>query len=73
MNILLIRPPEIVVMFLLLITLYITAIALSFKNRSGISPYLALVFLPIIGPLGIILGNFLKKVKQQRTNCKKAL
>jgi hypothetical protein len=41
--------------------LYIYAISLLFKNKSGILPYVALIIFPIIGPVGIILGNKLKK------------
>jgi len=41
--------------------LYITAVAKLFKNKSGLLPYLALILFPVIGPLGIILGDYTKK------------
>jgi hypothetical protein len=46
---------------IILCMLYIYAISLLFKNKSGILPYVALIIFPIIGPVGIILGNKLKK------------
>lgn len=43
--------------------LYITATAKLFRNKSGLLPYLALILFPVIGPLGIILGDYKKKLK----------
>ncbi|SMP06069.1 hypothetical protein [Chryseobacterium profundimaris] len=63
MNVLLINAFQIVTVFTAIAVLYAAAIAVVFKNRSGILPYLALIFLPVIGPLGIILGNYTKKIK----------
>lgn len=61
MNVLLIRPLEIVLMFSVLVVLYSAAVVFLVKNKSGILPYIVLILLPIIGPLGIVLGNYLKK------------
>jgi hypothetical protein len=46
-----------------IIVLYISAIMILFKTKSGILPYLALILFPIIGPLGIVFGNYTKKIK----------
>jgi len=43
--------------------LYAAAIAVLFKNRSGILPYLALLIFPVIGPLGIVIGNYTNKIQ----------
>lgn len=63
MNLLVITPYEIILFAVAVIVLYIVAISTLFKNKSGILPYLALIIFPIFGPLGIVLGNYMKKVK----------
>jgi len=60
MSILLITPFQILFAAIAVIVLYISAIMILFKAKSGLLPYLALIFLPILGPLGIILGNYKK-------------
>ncbi|WP_375180902.1 hypothetical protein [Chryseobacterium sp.] len=45
------------------IILYIAAIAVLLRTKSGSLPYLALILLPVIGPLGILLGNYNRKAK----------
>ncbi len=42
------------------VVLYIYAITLLYRNKSGLLPYLAVLFLPVVGPLGIVLGNLSK-------------
>jgi hypothetical protein len=61
MNALSINILHITFFIIILCMLYIYAISLLFKNKSGILPYVALIIFPIIGPVGIILGNKLKK------------
>ncbi|SEW44638.1 hypothetical protein SAMN05421841_3217 [Chryseobacterium wanjuense] len=63
MNILVITPFEIIFAAIAVIVLYISAITVLFKTKSGILPYLALILFPVIGPLGIIFGNQLNKTK----------
>ncbi|UPQ74773.1 hypothetical protein [Chryseobacterium nepalense] len=63
MNILSINAFQILTVAIFVAVLYATAIAVLFKNRSGILPYLALILFPLIGPLGIIVGNYTKKIK----------
>lgn len=63
MNILSISPFQILFAAIAVIVLYISAIAILVKTKSGILPYLALVLFPIIGPLGIVFGNYTKKIK----------
>lgn len=63
MNILVITPFEIIFAAITVIVLYISAITVLFKTKSGILPYLALILFPVIGPLGIIFGNQLNKTK----------
>jgi hypothetical protein len=60
MSILLITHFQILFAVIAVIVLYISAIMILFKTKSGLLPYLALIFLPILGPLGIILGNYKK-------------
>ncbi|ALR32259.1 MULTISPECIES: hypothetical protein [Chryseobacterium] len=62
MGILLITPFAILFAALAVIGLYISAIMILFKTKSGVLPYIALILFPILGPLGILLGN-LKKIK----------
>lgn len=45
------------------IILYIAAIAVLLRTKSGILPYLALILFPVIAPLGILLGDYNRKVK----------
>ncbi|GAB0155944.1 hypothetical protein CHRYSEOSP005_12060 [Chryseobacterium sp. Alg-005] len=59
MKLLVIGPFDIIVFALMIITLYAVAIAILFKNKSSIWPYLALLFFPIIAPIGIIAGYFM--------------
>lgn len=63
MSLLLITPFQIIAVLIAIVVLYAAAIAVLFKNRSGILPYLALLIFPVIGPLGIILGDYTKKTK----------
>ena len=63
MNILSITPFQILFAAIMIIVLYISAIMILFKTKSGILPYLALILFPILGPLGIIFGNYVKKIK----------
>ncbi|WP_177175273.1 hypothetical protein [Chryseobacterium taichungense] len=46
-----------------IVVLYVSAIAILFKNKSGLLPYLILLVFPVIGPLGIVMGNYTKKIK----------
>ncbi|WP_027378782.1 hypothetical protein [Chryseobacterium daeguense] len=61
MNILVITPFEILFVAIAVIILYIVAISILFKKKSGILPYLALLIFPVLAPVGIILGNFKRK------------
>ncbi|MFC5875278.1 hypothetical protein SAMN05443633_106152 [Chryseobacterium arachidis] len=61
MSILSITPSHIMFFAGLAMTLYITSIMILIKNKSDIIPYLVLFFFPIIGSLGIIFGNFMRK------------
>jgi len=64
MNLLVINPFEILLIITAVVALYIVAISTLFKNKSGILPYLALILFPIVGPLGIVFGNYrMKKIK----------
>lgn len=63
MKLLVITPYEILLFAVAVIVLYIVAISTLFKNKSGILPYLALILFPIFGPLGIVFGNYMKKIK----------
>jgi hypothetical protein len=63
MNLLVITPYEILLVAIAVIALYIVAISILFKNKSGILPYLALILFPILGPLGIVFGNYKNKIK----------
>lgn len=60
-NTLIITPYNILFAALAVIILYVFAISILFKNKSGILSYLALIIFPIFGPMGIIFGNYLKK------------
>ncbi|AZA59195.1 hypothetical protein EG350_19240 [Chryseobacterium shandongense] len=61
MNILAINAFQILIGFILTAVLYAAAVAVLFKNKSGILPYLALIIFPVIGPLGIIIGDYTNK------------
>lgn len=61
MSLLVITPFKILVVSFIIIVIYITAIALLLKNKSGILPYVILILFPVIGPLGIIFGSLIKK------------
>lgn len=63
MNILSITPFQILFVGIAVLALYISAIMVLFKTKSGILPYLALILFPILGPLGIVFGNYMKKIK----------
>ncbi|WP_294223749.1 hypothetical protein [uncultured Chryseobacterium sp.] len=60
MNILSINAFHIIFAAVAVIALYISAIMLLYRSKSGLLPYLAVFFFPVVGPLGIILGNFSK-------------
>ncbi|WP_415324491.1 hypothetical protein [Chryseobacterium sp. MMS23-Vi53] len=60
-NTLIITPYNILFAALAVMVLYVFAISILFKNKSGILSYLALIIFPIFGPLGIIFGNYCKK------------
>lgn len=61
MSILSINFLNITFLLLVLVVLYVYAISLLFKNKAGILPYLSLIFFPVIGPIGIIVGDSLRK------------
>jgi hypothetical protein len=63
MNILSISAFQILFAAIAIIVLYISAIAVLVKTKSGILPYVALIIFPILGPLGIVFGNYTKKIK----------
>ena len=63
MNILSISSFQILFAAIAIIVLYISAIAILVKTKSGILPYVALILFPILGPLGIVFGNYTKKIK----------
>lgn len=63
MNILLITPFHIIFSAVAVAVLYISAIMILFKTKSGVLPYLLVILFPVIGSLGILLGNYLKKIK----------
>lgn len=63
MNMLVITSFQILFAAIAIIVLYVSAIMILHKTKSGILPYLAVIFFPVIGPLGIILGNYSKTEK----------
>lgn len=63
MSLLVITSFEILFMAIAIAMLYILAISTLFKNKSGILSYLVLILFPIVGPLGIVFGNYMKKIK----------
>ncbi|SEM60388.1 hypothetical protein SAMN05421856_104417 [Chryseobacterium taichungense] len=63
MNVLSITPFQIIFLLMAIVVLYVSAIAILFKNKSGLLPYLILLVFPVIGPLGIVMGNYTKKIK----------
>lgn len=68
MNLLVINPFDIIVVAVMIIILYAVSIAILFKNKSTIWPYLALLFFPVIAPIGIIAGYFMtNKIKSPIT------
>ncbi len=68
MNILSITVYHIIFAGLGVILLYSSAIAILYKNKSGLLPYLAILFFPIIGSLGIILGNLSRQNRMNKLN-----
>lgn len=60
MNLLAITPNLILSAVFILTILYIMAVSVLIRNKSGILPYLLFFLLPIIGPLGIILESLMK-------------
>jgi hypothetical protein len=52
-----IYPFEIVFYIVAFAVLYIYAISILFKNKSNFIPYLALLLFPVVGAVGIIVGN----------------
>lgn len=63
MNILSITAYHIIFAGLGVILLYVFAITILYKNKSGLLPYLTVLLFPVIGSLGIIIGNYTKKIK----------
>lgn len=63
MSMLVITSFQILFAAIAIIVLYVAAIMILYKTKSGILPYLVVMFLPLIGPLGIILGNYSKTEK----------
>jgi hypothetical protein len=63
MNLLIITPYQILFFAVAVIVLYTVAISTLFKNKAGILPYLALILFPVLGPLGIVFGDYVKKIK----------
>lgn len=61
MNILSITVYHIIFAGLGVLLLYVSAITILYKNKSGLLPYLAVLLFPVIGSLGIIIGNYTKK------------
>jgi hypothetical protein len=61
MNILVITPFHILFTIIGIVVLYVSAVRILVKTRSGILTYLALILFPIFGPLGIVFGNCLNK------------
>lgn len=57
MNILAITPNLILLVSFILIMIYLSALYLLIKNKSGILQYIIFLIVPILGPIGIILGN----------------
>lgn len=53
---LVIKPYDIIFIALALVILYTVAVTKLVKAKSGILPYILLLF-PIVGPLGIIIGT----------------
>jgi hypothetical protein len=62
-NIIIITPFHILFGAIAIIVLYISAIMILFKTKSGILPYLAVLLFPIIGSLGIVFGYYTNKRK----------
>lgn len=67
MNFLLIYPGQIIVSAIFFVIIYIYAIIVLYKSKSGIFPYLALFFIPILGALGIVIGSLILKSKKHST------
>jgi hypothetical protein len=63
MSILIITPFQILFAAMMTMALYISAIMVLLKTKSGILPYLVVILFPIVGPLGILFGNYAKKIK----------
>jgi len=61
MSILIITPFQILFAGIMTMALYISAIMILLKTKSGILPYFIVILFPIIGPLGILFGNYNKK------------
>ncbi len=60
MNILSINAFHIMFAAVAVVVLCIYAMTLLYRNKSGLLPYLAVLFLLVVGPLGIVLGNLSK-------------
>lgn len=63
MSILAITPFQIIFAAIAIVIVYVLAIMILFKTKSGILPYLAVILFPIIGPLGILFGNYVNRIK----------
>ncbi len=66
MNLLIIKPFEILFSLAFLIIIYVISIGILYRKKSGILPYLVLILFPILGSIAIILSevkikSFLKK------------
>ena len=63
MSLLSISPFQILFTAFAVAVLYISAIMILFRNKSGFLPYIALVLIPVLGPAGIILGSYFNRTK----------
>ncbi|MCF2221126.1 hypothetical protein H9Q08_17710 [Chryseobacterium sp. PS-8] len=67
MSLLSINAFQILICAVAVIILYIAAIAVLLRTKSGILPYMALILFPVIDPLGILLGNYNRKANKQKS------
>lgn len=52
---------KIFIFLFLIVTLYIYAISILYKKKAGIIQYLIILLFPILGALGIVIGNIISK------------
>lgn len=57
MTLLILTPTEIIIYSVLLLLVYVYALSILIKNKSGLIPYLILICLPVLGSLYIILSG----------------